>query len=128
MRASKKQKRTIREKRWYDPLFGVIMIFVFIVLIVILPILLFLEPFESSGEYEGHVSGLYQRQTRYASPTRFLVTLDNGKIVAVNAAKMGTFQKGKRVIVREWISRWFRRTRYAFIQYIEPSDGIELIP
>jgi hypothetical protein len=84
--------------------------------------------FEKGGEYVGTVSGMDQPQTEYGAPTRFLVTLDQGKTVDVSASRMGPFQKGKRVLIREWRSQWFRRTRYTFVRYIESPRSIETLP
>jgi hypothetical protein len=124
------KKRVIQESKWYKTFFTVIMTVGFIGLIIGLLFVWYTDPFEVTGEYKGKISGLYQRQTRYGSPTRFQITLENGKIVDVNPAKMGVFQMGQRVIVKEYVSKYFRRNHYVFVRYDDPPPDtiVEDIP
>lgn len=125
---SKKRIRAIAKHGWGERIANIITVIIFGAILIFFTTLLPSEPFEERGKYEGKLLGLYQAQTRYGAPTQFLVTLNTGTVVKVNASKMGTFKKGREVIVQEWRSKWFRRTRYVFVMYIEPSDGIKTIP
>ncbi len=125
MRESRKSKQ-INESSWHDRIMVLVSCLIPFIIIFLLPF----ESFEPEEEYEGIVTGMHQAQTRTGSaPVEFLVTLDDGSIARVNASQMGTFQKERRVVVRKYVSSIFRRTRYKFVKYIEPSaDGIEKMP
>lgn len=119
-RTQSQNRRIVQESTWYNTLFTTIMVVGFVGIIIGLPFVWYAEPFKVTGEYKGKVTGLYQRQTRYGSPTQFQITLENGKIVNVNPANMGVFQRGRPVIVRESVSKYFRRTHYVFVRYDDP--------
>jgi hypothetical protein len=122
--AQTSKKRVVQESKWYNTVLKTIVTLGFIGIIIGLPFVWYAEPFEVTGQYKGKISGLYQRQTRYGSPTRFLITLENGKIVAVNPSQMGVFQRGRRVIVEESVSKYFRRHHYMFVRYDDPSPDV----
>ena len=104
------------------------MIFFMLIMPITLYFLFGLDSFESIGESTGTLIGLYQRQTEQGSPTRFVVKLDSGKTVTLDATRMGAYQEGRRVVVAKWRSKWFRRVHYTFKRYVEIPDGIQPMP
>ena len=113
----------------YDnPIKGAIFIFIMIVIPITLSFLFVLDSFEPIGESTGTLVELYQRQTEEGSPTQFVVKLDSGERVLLDTTNMGAYKAGRRVIVKKWRSKWFRRIHYTFKRYVEIPDGIQPMP
>ncbi len=79
------------------------------------------DPFHPEGEVIGTVKSVYKPESRYAMSTKFIVELDSGGVADVRADRMGTFKKGKLVVLQELKSTVFRRKAYKFLRVYEPN-------
>lgn len=91
-----------------------------VIILLFAAILLFAYDLYIAGkEVVGSVQSEYKQTLQRYVSTRFVIKLDNGQFVDVQANRMGAFRKGNRVIVQEMTSLIFKRREYKFLRYSE---------
>ncbi len=78
-----------------------------------------LDRAEPGATLPGTLVGLHQPQSETPQPTQFVVQLDSGPAVEVGGTATLLFEKGRRVIVREQVSRFLGRRKYTFVRYAD---------
>jgi hypothetical protein len=79
------------------------------------------DPLVPLGRETGSTMTVFNTQTRYGSGTYYVIELDSGEKVKVNASRMGPYKKGRRIVVEKMESRIFHKNVYRFIEY---KDGV----
>lgn len=77
------------------------------------------DPMRPGDRVFGVLQSEYRQNLNQYVSTRYVVKLDSGQLVDVQANRLGTFQKGKRVILQEMSGMIFRRKEYRFLQYAD---------
>ena len=77
------------------------------------------DPLVPSHRELGTIVNVFNTQSRYGSGTFYVIELDSGESVNVNAARMGPYKKGRRVVIEKMESRIFHKNTYRFIEYKE---------
>lgn len=98
---------------------------------VVLPILAIIvfpyyEPWDPPVELRGRVVGLYQWPSKVeASPTRFIVELEEGRRVYVYGTEHLLFRTGQPVIVAQRRSRFLRREEHTLVRLLPFPEEVE---
>ncbi len=114
----KKKHPSSKQFVWKNYTKPIILLTVIILLFVAILIFAY-DPYIAGKEVLGSVQNEYKQTLQRYVSTRFVIKLDNGQLVDVQANRMGTFRKGKRVIVQEMTSLIFKRKEYQFLRYSE---------
>ena len=77
------------------------------------------DPLRSGIKETGVLVNIFSNQSRYGSETRYVIALNSGEKVHVNAARMGRYKKGRMVVVEKRISKILKKKSYRFIRYID---------
>ena len=79
------------------------------------------DPYTPTGEIlKGEIVGVYKPESdNVVKSVRLSVKLENGRTVQINGARIGPIIVKNQILVREVKSKYFKRTRYIFIKYIE---------
>ncbi len=75
------------------------------------------ESFTPSVQVTGTVTSKNKNVYSDKAPTQVVVALDNGGYAQIDQDFMGVFQKGKKVILQEYVSTLFSRKKYTFVRY-----------
>lgn len=75
------------------------------------------DPLVPLNKKVGSIISVFNTQSRYGSGTYYVIELDSGENVNVNASRMGPYKKGRRVVVEKMESRIFHKNIYRFIEY-----------
>jgi hypothetical protein len=77
------------------------------------------DPLVPLNKEIGSITNVYNTQSRYGSGTYYVVELESGENINVNASRMGPFKKGRRVVVEKMESKIFHKNVYRFIEYMD---------
>ncbi len=79
----------------------------------------------SEVQVQGTVTGLHGSQSSddLVAHTRFIVQLDDGRVVVVRETEHRVFRMGKRVVVFEETSRILGWKTYRFADYLEEKEA-----
>jgi hypothetical protein len=88
-------------------------------LLIVIPIILFLDKLEPFEKIEGRIVGLFQPQTEWGSRTEFVIELNDGRTIHLGSSRLGTFQQGRAVLVQEYRSKILGRSEFQFMKYVD---------
>ncbi len=75
------------------------------------------ESYTPSKQVTGTVNSINKDIHSDKAPAQIVVVLDNGGYAQIDQDFVGVFQKGKKVVLQEYVSSIFRRKKYIFIRY-----------
>jgi hypothetical protein len=96
-----------------------ILAFSLLSLLIVIPIILFLDTLEPSDTIEGRIIGLFQPQTEWGSRTEFVIRLNDGRTIHLGSSRLGTFRQGRAVLVQEYRSKILGRSEFQFMKYVD---------
>ncbi len=119
MKKRKKRKRPASKEFVWKNYTRPIVLLTVIILIFSAILLLVYDPLIAGKEVSGSVQSEYKETLQQYVSICFVIKLDNGQLVDVQANRMGAFKKGKRVILQEMTGLIFKRKEYRFLRYSE---------
>jgi hypothetical protein len=79
------------------------------------------DPYTPTGlTFQGKIIGVFKPDSEFGvTNVRLSAKLDNGSIVVITGPRIGPIRIKKHVLIKETKSKYFKRTRYVFMRYLE---------
>ena len=109
----KSQRKENKKKLMPGDYFGILFILTFLIIFFLLPA----EPFELREKIIGSTYSLHLDQ--WGIPVGLMVVLDDNQRVLARSAGEIVLYKDKKVLIREYRSKYLNRKKYVFMKYID---------